>query len=532
MQAFSKLFAQIDQTTSTKEKTDALAQYFSHADEKDTIWCVALLIGKRPRRTVKTAELFEWCTELSGIPGWLVGECWDVVGDLAETISLLLPPADELSDYPLHKIVKGLMALGDKDSEARKEFITEMWRQLTMQERFVFNKLITGGFRVGVSEKIVIKALAQRYGIDENIVAHRMMGTWDPESQTLHELLMTELHKSDISKPYPFYLAYALDVDFEELGDISNWQIERKYDGIRGQIILRNSQLFVWSRGEDLLTFKFPEFQQLVEIFPDGIVLDGEILPVKDGRVLPFHVMQTRIGRKNVTKKSLQEAPLAMIVYDLLEYNGEDFRNEPIRERRRTLEHLVNTAKLIDNTIPIHLSPLVNCASWEEAAHERSRSRELECEGLMLKRLDGQYKSGRRRGEWWKWKIDPYAVDGVLLYAQPGHGRRANLFTDYTFAVWDGEELVPFTKAYSGLTDKEILEVDGWIKRNTLEKFGPVRSVKPELVFEIGFEGINPSPRHKSGVALRFPRILRWRKDKTIADADTKERLMQLLKTE
>jgi DNA ligase 1 len=529
MKTFSKLFAQIDQTTSTNEKTDALAGYFASADEKDAAWCVALLMGKRPRRTVKTAELFEWCTEGSGIPAWLVDECWDVAGDLAETISLLLPPATEEQDVPLHQLIHALIDLAPKETSERKEFITGTWNRLSRPECFIFNKLITGGFRVGVSEKIIIKALARRYNLDENIIAHRLMGNWDPRHQTLHELILAELHQADISRPYPFYLAYSLDVPFEALGEISDWQIERKYDGIRGQLILRGGRLFAWSRGEDLLTNKFPEFQQLVDVIPDGTVIDGEILPMKNTAALPFHLLQTRIGRKHIAKKHLEDAPIVLMAYDLIEHKGEDIREKPMAERRALLEEIVYEAKKINPGAPIHLSPLVLCDNWEDAISEREKSRESGCEGLMLKKKSSAYRSGRRRGEWWKWKVDPFTIDGVLVYALPGHGRRANLYTDYTFGVWDGEELVPFTKAYSGLTDKEILEVDAWIRRNTIEKFGPVRSVKPELVFEIGFEGINPSPRHKSGIALRFPRILRWRKDKTIREADNKEALLKLL---
>ncbi len=531
MKLFSQLFTQIDETTSTNGKIDALVHYFSVADDKDIAWCVALLTHKRPKRTVRSGELRDWCVEMSTLPQWLIEESYHIVGDLAETITLVLPQGSTQTDYKLHKVIEDLIDLGDKDETERKAYITGMWRQLSGTELFVFNKLITGGFRMGVSEKIVIKALAKHFGIDENIVAHRIIGKWDARYTSVTELLTTVDIKDDISKPFPFYLAYALDVEPAELGSISEWQIERKYDGIRGQIIVRDKQLFVWSRGEDLMTEKFIEFHPLTEILPNGTVIDGEILPMKDGEVLPFHIMQTRIGRKNVTKKSLQDAPLVMMCYDLLEYNGEDLREQPMQQRRELLESLINSLADNHNALPLLLSPIVECNSWVQAADERLRSREYNCEGLMLKLKDSTYKTGRRKGEWWKWKVDPYNVDGVLLYAQRGHGRRANLYTDFTFAVWDGDELVPFTKAYSGLTDKELLQVDAWIKKNTLDKFGPVRSVVPELVFELGFEGIQPSPRHKSGVALRFPRILRWRQDKNAKEANTKQDLLNLINT-
>ena len=530
MKAFSELFTRIDQTTATNEKIDALAEYFATAPEQDAIWCVALLSGRRPKRTVKTSELWEWSGELSGLPVWLQAESYHIVGDLAETISLILPPNEQGGDYQLHEIIHTLSELENKDEAERKAYITGMWRQFGQQELFVFNKLITGGFRVGVSDKIIIKALAKHYKIDENIVAHRLSGKWEVKGNTLGSLMSTEDSAADISKPYPFYLAYPLETAAEGLGPVEDWQIERKYDGIRGQIIVRAGELFIWSRGEDLLTEKFTEFQELVKILPNGTVIDGEILPMKDGAYLPFHVMQTRIGRKNVTKKALLDAPLVMVCYDIMEHEGTDIRHLSMQERRNILESLVNGAREQHPDLPLQVSPIVKCETWEDAARERLLSRDQNCEGLMLKRRNSEYKTGRRRGDWWKWKVDPLSIDGVLLYAQRGHGRRANLYTDFTFAVWDGDELVPFAKAYSGLTDKEMNVVDNWIKKNTLDKFGPVRSVTPTLVFEIGFEGINPSPRHKSGVALRFPRILRWRQDKSAKEANTKADLTELLK--
>lgn len=528
MKAFSDLFTKIDQTTSVNAKIDALTAYFATANPPDAIWAVALLSGRRPRRTVKTSELWEWSGELSGLPTWLQAESYHIVGDLAETISLLLPANTQRADYALHEVINALISLADKDEQQRKAYVTGMWQKFSKQELLVFNKLITGGFRVGVSDKIIIKALAQHFGIDENVVAHRLTGKWEAHNNTLVTLLAAARDNADISKPYPFYLAYPLEAAPAELGDIREWFIEWKYDGIRGQIIVRNGSLFIWSRGDDLLTGKFVEFHDLVNRLPNGTVIDGEILPLKDGRYLPFHVMQTRIGRKNLTKKALQEAPLAMVCYDILEHDGVDVRHLSLLERRTILEDLLATVKAA-HPVPLHLSSLVSCDSWQEAAAKRLLSRDNDAEGLMLKRKDSEYKTGRRRGEWWKWKIDPLSIDGVLLYAQRGHGRRANLYTDFTFAVWNGDELVPFCKAYSGLTDKEMAEVDAWVKKNTLDKFGPVRSVTPTLVFEIGFEGINPSPRHKSGVALRFPRILRWRKDKGAKEANTKADLLGLL---
>jgi DNA ligase-1 len=371
----------------------------------------------------------------------------------------------------------------------------------------------------------MVNALAKNVNLESSVIAHRISGNWDPATTGFDELLSEKATTADLSKPYPFYLAYALEDELTELGDPSEWQAEWKWDGIRGQIIKRNDELFIWSRGEDLLTEKFPEYHILRDKIPDGTVLDGEILPYKDGQVLNFNVLQTRIGRKNVTKKHLQEAPAGFFAYDLLELNGADIRDWSLAQRRAALEDIVQQAALPF----IQLSPIVSFTDWSELTTIREQARSLNSEGLMLKRKSSAYLTGRKRGDWWKWKIDPLTIDAVMIYAQKGAGRRSNLYTDYTFAVRDGDKLVSFTKAYSGLTDKEFAQVDNFVKRNSLEKFGPVRTVKPELVFEIAFEGIAASNRHKSGVALRFPRISRWRTDKKVEDINTLEDLKKML---
>ncbi len=407
--------------------------------------------------------------------------------------------------------------------------------QMTKEERFVFNKLITGGFRIGVSQKMMVNALAKTVNLDASVIAHRISGNWDPTTTRFTDLLSEHTITVDFSKPYPFYLAYALD-DVITLGEPQQWQAEWKWDGIRGQIIKRNNELFVWSRGEELITDKFPEYHILKDKLPDGIVLDGEIIPYADykaifnseglrGVPLSFALLQTRIGRKNVTKKQLTEAPIAFFAYDLLELNGEDWRVKELAFRRQELEiivHLVNHPTL-------QLSPVIAFNSWDELTDIRHNARNIGAEGLMLKKKSSIYQAGRKVGDWWKWKIDPLVIDAVMIYAQKGHGRRSNLYTDYTFAVKNGDKLVSFAKAYSGLTDKEFAEVDAFVKRNSIEKFGPVRTVKPALVFEIAFEGIATSNRHKSGVALRFPRINRWRKDKNPDEINTLDDLKQLL---
>jgi DNA ligase-1 len=371
----------------------------------------------------------------------------------------------------------------------------------------------------------MVKALAKHANVKENVIAHKLMGNWSPDSGDFTQLLLAD-QETDISKPYPFYLAYALDGDVDVLGDPSEWFAERKWDGIRGQIIVRNHELFVWSRGEELVTDKYPEYAVMLDLLPHGTVLDGEIMPFRDNKPLTFNHLQTRIGRKVLGAKLLKDVPVVFITYDVLEWKGQDIRDWQMSERRKLLEEICSTGSSV-----LRLSELVSFANWEQLTFERTRSRELLSEGIMLKRKNSVYRDGRRRGDWWKWKIDPLTVDAVMIYAMHGSGRRANLYTDYTFAVWDKDQLVAFTKAYSGLTDEEIREVDRWIKLNTVERFGPVRSVKPQLVFEIAFEGIARSSRHKSGIALRFPRIKRWRKDKKADEANKLEDVVQLLET-
>lgn len=525
MQLFNKLFQAIDQTTSTNAKVKALVDYFHEASTGDILWSIYLLMGKSNGRVIKTALLRQAAYKLSALPTWLFEESYHVVGDLAETIALCLPPPKEIKVYTLSQTMAFLATFATMPEDEKEQAIINRWMETPVAERFLFNKLITGNFRVGVSKQLVIKALAIKYNKTANELAHRLMGNWHPHQTNLERLILDDILEEKSFEPYPFFLAYQLDGKPESLGDINEWCVERKFDGIRGQIIVRNEEIFIWSRGEDLLTDKFPEFHPLVHLLPHGTVLDGEILPFKDGEILPFSVMQTRIGRKLLSKKILESAPLVMICYDLLEFEGTDIRNHPFIERRRLLEQVLGN---LANPSLI-LSPLVPCSSWEEVRKVREEARAYKCEGVMLKRKNSVYETGRRRGSWWKWKVDPYTIDGVLIYGQRGHGRRANLYTDYTFAVWDDDALVPFAKAYSGLTDKEILEVDNWIKKNTIDKFGPVRTVTPTLVFELAFEGISASPRHKSGIALRFPRILRWRKDKAAKEANTKQDLLEML---
>lgn len=526
MKKFAQLFTTLDQTTKTNVKVEALARYFEDIPDDDKLWAVAILSSRRPKRPVNTTQLRVWASAYSGVPLWLFEDSYHVVGDLAETITLVLPEPESTTGYSLTYWINYIKSLADLEEEEKQERVISAWKQLSRSERYIFNKLITGNFRVGVSQKLMTRALSKYTQIDENLVTHRLMGNWTPDDTTFEDLILSENPLDDISKPYPFYLAYALEEDPATLGSVSDWQFERKWDGIRGQVIIRQGRVFVWSRGEELVTDKFPEYHELAKSIPDGTVIDGEILPFKDGNPLGFKVLQTRIGRKNVTKNILKKAPVILKAYDLLEWQGEDLREKPLTERRSQLEAIVEQ---YDTAGILRMSEIVAINSWEEAEHERSISRQYYSEGLMIKRKDSAYKSGRKKGDWWKYKVDPLMIDAVMIYAQRGHGRRANLFSDFTFAVWDDDNLVPFTKAYSGLTDKEFNEITAWVRKNTVERFGPVRSVKPTYVFEIAFEGIQASSRHKSGVALRFPRISRWRKDKPVEEANTLEDLHNML---
>jgi DNA ligase-1 len=527
MKDFAQLFTALDQTNSTLKKVEALKLYFDQATDEDKLWTIGILSHKRPRRTVKTSLLREWAAELAKIPLWLFEDAYHTVGDLAEAIALVIPQAERQSNQSLSDWIREIKSLQNLEEDVKKQHILHAWDSLNNAEKFVFNKLITGGFRMGVSQKLMTRALAQHTGQDEKVLAHKLMGNWTPDETTFDELILQTDISADASKPYPFYLAYALEDEPTALGSTQDWYVERKWDGIRGQIIIRDDEVFVWSRGEELVTDQFPEFKSLVNYLPNGTVLDGEIIPIKEGIPLTFGLLQKRLGRKSVGKTLLAEVPIHLIAYDLLEIDCKDLRSRPISERREQLEQLLQRYP----TPQIQLSELVEFSVWNQLTQIRKNARQDHCEGLMLKRKESIYQVGRKKGDWWKWKVDPLVIDAVMIYAQKGHGRRANMYTDFTFAVWDKEALVPFAKAYSGLTDQEMREVDSFVKKHTIERFGPVRSVKAELVFEIAFEGINASTRHKSGVALRFPRIKRWRKDKPKEEANSLKDLKQLLKS-
>ena len=559
MKRFARLYSDVDQTTSTNLKVEAMVQYFAAAAPADAAWAVYFLSGGRPKRLIPVRRVATWAMEESGVPEWLFEECYHAVGDLGETIALLLPTTvvpseskDVLLGLGLNEWVeRKLLPLAKQSEQEQRASVIDAWRELAGTERYIWNKLITGSFRVGVSEQLVVRALARVSGIEEGVVAHRLSGHWTPTADNFTRLVAADSSDADRSRPFPFYLAYALEGELESLGPSHEWQAEWKWDGIRSQLIRRDGTTYIWSRGGELVTDRFPELVTAAEGLPDGTVLDGEIMPWKENGALPFAQLQRRIGRTKLGPKILADVPVVLIAYDLLELAGRDMRTEPMSVRRSEL------ARVIEGTDPSHraepqldalaldahavrseasvssgpllLSPTIMLASWQDARTAHASAREMRAEGLMLKRLDSEYGVGRRKGAWWKWKVQPFSVDAVMIYAQPGHGRRALLHTDYTFAVRDGDALVPFAKAYSGLTDAEIRTLDAWIRRHTVEKFGPVRQVEPVQVFELAFEGIQHSPRHKSGVAVRFPRIARWRTDKPASEADTIETLKQIL---
>lgn len=551
MKAFAELYARLDATTSSNAKLAALRDYFASAPPQDAAWAVYFLAGGRPRQVVPTRLLRELATRLCALPDWLFEESYQAVGDLAETISLLLPESGHGRDDSLDWWMEQLLPLRGLPPEELGARLEELWSRLDRPGLMVSIKLLTGAFRVGVSKLLVTRALAALAGVDAKRVAQRMVGYTDlshrPTAASYLALVAeesSEEHTQRGGQPYPFFLAHPLQEPVERfdalLGPAQDWLVEWKWDGIRAQLVKRDGRAWLWSRGEELITERFPELDALAAALPDGTVLDAELVVWKDPPpgsaatfgIQPFALLQQRIGRKTLSRKLLEEVPAVLLAYDLLEWRGEDRRNRGQDERRARLELLVG--EIAD--AHLRLSPRLQGANWQDLARQREASRQLGVEGMMLKRRDSLYGVGRTRdlGLWWKWKIDPFSVDAVLVYAQRGHGRRASLYSDYTFAVWDdsgpGERvLVPFAKAYSGLTDEEMRKVDAIIRKTTVEKFGPVRSVTPTLVFELGFEGIALSKRHKSGVAVRFPRMLRWRTDKTVAEADTLATLQGLL---
>ncbi len=542
MRRFTQLFLDVDATTSTNAKVRAIQQYFHDESPENAVWALYLLMGKRRKRLITSRVLREIFLRISEVPEWLFEESASHVGDTAETIALLLrdtpiePTGTSTAggDTPLHEWmtsvipqVKKIKAeeIEEGEPDRLQNLVTDWWANLEDDEIFVLNKVLTGAFRMGASTKLVVKALAAEYELTEAVLSHRLMGDIETTGEFYQALIDPDEADANPSRPYPFFLAAPIDVEKFASEPMDQWQAEWKWDGIRAQLIYRGGELFTWSRGEDLITHQFPEFEALIGVMPDGTVLDGEIVCWNGQQPLDFNFLQKRLGRKRVTKKLMAENPVHFIAYDLLELAGEDIRTQPLQKRRQAMTALIDRhpSEFISYAEPLAFETFEELEDW------RSHSRTVGAEGLMIKALDSPYLVGRKRGYWWKHKVDPMTLDAVMIYAQAGSGKRSNLFTDYTFALWKGDTLVPFTKAYSGLDNAEIEKLDRWIRRHTTEKFGPVRSVEPFHVFEIGFEGIAASKRHKSGIAVRFPRILRWRTDKPMKEADTLENAIALL---
>lgn len=541
MEAFEQLYVALDNTTSTNRKVQAMSAYFAKAASSDAAWAVYFLSGRRLKSVVPSSVLRSWLVECSELPTWLVEETYESVGDLAETIALLVSEPDghragAIREVSLTNWVnERIEGLRNTDVYTQNQRVKHWWKSLPYGQCYVVNKLLTGGLRVGVSQALLARSIAQHASLDRAVVLHRLMGDWSPNADFWEQLIAKDEGETLSSRPYPFCLASPLTEPPEALGDVNEWLAEWKWDGVRAQVIRRDGQTYIWSRGEELITERFPEVASAASQLPDGTVLDGEILAWDANGVLPFSALQRRIGRKKVGKKLLTEVPCCLLVYDQMEQGNTDIRQQPMNHRRAVLESTLKrwaqeSSDSVAAALPgLRISVQHKVSSWDELHAIRAESRVERVEGLMLKHYSALYETGRKRGLWWKWKVEPYTVDAVLLYAQAGHGRRSNLYTDYTFGVWNDDELVPVAKAYSGLNNDEINTLDKWIRKNTLEKFGPVRAVEKHHVFELAFEGINASTRHKSGIAVRFPRIVRWRHDKSVRDADSLDDVRKLM---
>jgi DNA ligase-1 len=532
---FAALYWRLDATTSTNDKLTALRDYFATAPADDAACALHLLSGGKQSRAVSTTLLRQWAAEAAGIPLWLLEECYAQVGDLAETLALVLPQpeagSDDTSDIGLADWIRTTIEpLRVADEPGKRRIVHDAWRRLAADERIVWHKLLTGGCRVGVSRTLVAKALAEVAGIDPAVMTHRLMGGGIESAADYRRLFDSEPSAADDRKPYPFFLAAPLDAPPEALGEVHDWQAEWKWDGARAQLVRRGGAVSIWTRGEELVNESFPEIAAAAASLADGTVLDGELLAVRSDALLGFAALSKRISRRRVTKKVLAEVPCAFVAYDLLEEHGDDLRGRPLAERRGRLE-AIRLPEFPASGATLLCSPRVAAATWADLAAARATSRARGVEGLMLKRLASPYGTGRTRGDWWKWKIEPLEIDAVLLYAQAGHGRRAGLHSDYTLGLWHEGRLVTVAKAYSGLTDAEIVEVDRIVRATTLEKHGPVRICSPTLVFQLAFEGVSRSTRHKSGVAVRFPRIVRWRRDKQPTDAGALADLVALIES-
>ena len=559
---FATLFAALDSTNATNAKVEAIARYLASAPAADAAWAVFFLTGRRLTRLVPSRAIGRWMIAATGMSEWLLSECYAVVGDAAETAALILDQAPSAAAAELSLaewVEKRILPLRHAVAERQQQDVVSWIGELGRWERFTLFKLLSGEFRAGVSQTLVVRAIAQTASLPATSIAARLTGDWTPTAEWYRSLVAADDTDADSSRPYPFFLASPIDNAITDasgleqlLGERHRWQVEWKWDGIRAQLVKRDGRVFLWSRGEEAIAERFPEVVEAARALIDGTVLDGEILAYRDGQPLPFAALQQRIGRRRQVARKARDVPVVFMTYDVLEHAGTDVRDQPLTTRRALLDVILTQTQPyasipssgyslpFDRDMPsadspggaevvLRTSPRLESTTWEALAGWRSSSRSRGVEGLMIKRLAAPYGVGRKRGDWWKWKIAPHTIDAVLIYAQPGSGKRASLLTDYTFGVWNNGELVPVAKAYSGLTNEEIAEMDRWIRQHTVQRFGPVRHVEPVHVFELGFEAVAPSSRHRSGVAVRFPRMLRWRRDKAARDADTLEALSALI---
>jgi DNA ligase-1 len=526
MRLFTDLYFTLDETAKASRKAEALKRYFAAAPAGDAAWALSFLVGETPGRAVKPSSLRLWACSAAGIPEWLFDECREAVGDTAETIALIVPGAGGSNSRGLRDLVEErLLPMQDAGEELCRDWVEETWREMDERQRFVWNRMISGGFRAGVSRQTVIRALGELAGLEATVIAHRLLTPWEPTADFLGRLLSPDSGDAEVSRPYPFHLACTLEGMPEALGNRQAWCAEWQWDGMRAQAVKRSGTVFLWSRGGELLNPVFPELAEAAAGLPGGTVIDGEIVPWKDGAPLPCGLLQKRIGRASPARKLREEIPAVFMAFDLVESGGRDIRQAPLRERREALEKLLANQ---GGASRLRLSPVLTDASWEDLTARRRHCRVMQAGGLVLKRFDSPYETGRHRGSWWKWKIEPCTIDAILLYAQPAEGEREDLVADYTFGLWRRGQLVPVARIAGGLTGEEVRRIDAFIRRNTLERFGPVRSVRPQLVFELAFEGVEPSARRKSGITLRGPRIVRW-KDKPPEEADSLESLKAML---
>ena len=508
MRQFAALIRKLELSSRQNEKVLVLSAYFQEAAEKDRVWAIALLSQRRPSRTMTLRQMKKWALEFSGIPEWLFEESYQIVGDLAETIALILPPPTGQAEQGLSHWIETITELKGRASEAQKALVFKSWEVLDKAERFQFNKLVTGSFRVSVSQRLMTRALSLATGMPETVLAHRISGGWDPESTAFQDLVREQSPTEEAGRPYPFQRIHPLEEGPNVLGETSGYLIDWKWEGIRCQLIRRSSNSFIWSEKGELITGAFPAIASALDNFPEGLVLDGEIVIMQDAGVGPASGIEKRLGMKKPGPKALRELPAAFIAFDILEREGTDLRDRPLLERK---QQLLDLAGQVDATGEVILfSDPLPVNDWADVAGFRAEARNMRADGLLIKKRELPYRSGDVEGPWLHWKPEAHTINALLIYATRGQGGSTRQYTDLSFAVWAGDQLVPFTRTIEGLPEEDMAELSSWIRENTVERFGPVRSVRAEQVFEIAFEGIEPSSRHRSGLILRSPRILRW----------------------